>query len=350
MCFSVGKCARAPARRPTPTPRLFFSGKRGDSQDASFGRKLSIKASHRRVDHDRIRCFGAARCNFAKRRAPSSRSSREAGGGDPGWSGEGRGKVKGPSLREGAEVCRGDRVSAEICVRSAPPACFQVELVRGHPAHGRRNLPFPRAPSEAGARLAGTARPGPPPGLRRPRPVTCGESAPAPGLAALHADRPPPAPPARTERGARFPPRPRGPSPLNWLQPAAAGSQAGRGRAGRPGGAGAGVARSYLAASVSSVSATAAAPAVAAAATFLGSAPPPPPPPPPLSARLSSPARSPSAASLRPPPRRSPNTHAPKPGALRLPRPGRPPSLPPRHRRQPRPSPLPRRRPPRGAQ
>lgn len=118
--------------------------------------------------------------------------------------------------------------------------------------------------------------------------VTCGESAPSPGLSALHADRTP------APRGSRSPlglrgqssapgslPCLRGPSALNWLQPAAAtergsrwreGPSRGGGRADRP--RRAGIARSYLTPSVSSVSSsTAAAPAVAAAATFLGSAP-----------------------------------------------------------------------------
>lgn len=118
--------------------------------------------------------------------------------------------------------------------------------------------------------------------------VTCGESAPSPGLSALHADRTPrppwqplPARPARTELGAWLPSVPAGPQRLELVttgggyragQPVAGGSQSGRGRADRP--RRAGIARSYLTPSVSSVSSsTAAAPAVAAAATFLGSAP-----------------------------------------------------------------------------
>lgn len=219
-CSSVGKCARAPARRPTPTPRLFFSGKRGASQDASFGRKLGTKASRRRVYHDRIRCFGAARCQL---RTPRPECPQQQGGGWRGPRPERRGprKVKGPSPREGAEVCRGERVSAEICVHSRPPpprlASRWNSSAATRPTDAATFLPR-RAPSEAGARLAGrrgpaTNRPPPTPArhLWRKRPF--------PGLAALHADRPPP---ARTERGARFPPRPRGPSPLNWLQPAAA--------------------------------------------------------------------------------------------------------------------------------
>lgn len=40
MYFSVGKCARAPARFPTPTPILFFSGN-GESRGYSSENSVS---------------------------------------------------------------------------------------------------------------------------------------------------------------------------------------------------------------------------------------------------------------------------------------------------------------------
>ena len=68
--------------------------------------------------------------------------------------------------------------------------------------------------------------------------VTCGESAPSPGLSALHADRIPPHG-NRSPLGLRgpsaapgYPPWLRGPSALNWLQPAAATERGSRWREG----------------------------------------------------------------------------------------------------------------------
>lgn len=119
--------------------------------------------------------------------------------------------------------------------RAPPPS--QVELVnRSRPASRPRHLPSPRplrAPGQVkvarGAgrgRLAGPARArraAAAAGLRRPRPGHLWRKRPLSGLSCPSAARLPPAAarPARTQ--------PPGPSPLNWLQPAAAGRRAGEG-------------------------------------------------------------------------------------------------------------------------
>lgn len=118
------------------------------------------------------------------------------------------------------------------------PLPFQVELVNSsNPATDTATFP-PLVPSESRASEGG-GRERTPGGAGAilghhqastdPGRVTCGESAPSPGLSALHADRTP------APRGSRSPlglrgqssapgslPCLRGPSALNWLQPAAA--------------------------------------------------------------------------------------------------------------------------------
>ncbi|XP_077767023.1 uncharacterized protein LOC144321349 [Canis aureus] len=114
-----------------------------------------------------------------------------------------------------------------------------VELVTGRqPADRRRRLPSPRTAGEQGKwGRRGERTPGGAGAIpdhhqasADPGRVTCGESAPSPGLSALHADRTPPARGSRSPPGLRgpsaaapgSPPRLRGPSASNWLQPAAA--------------------------------------------------------------------------------------------------------------------------------
>lgn len=177
-----------------------------------------------------------------------------------------------------------------------PPPSRWNSLAAAQPtdtANLRPHVPSETRASKGGGRErtsggAGAIRP--PAGLRRPQPVTCGESAPSPGLSALHADPISPAaaaPRPAHEDGARrqVPLGDCGAPALELVttsrgdraseQPAAKGALAGRGGAGGQARRGlGGVARSYLTPSVFSVlSSTAAAPAVAAAATFLGSAP-----------------------------------------------------------------------------
>lgn len=148
-----------------------------------------------------------------------------------------------------------------------PPPSRWNSLAAAQPtdtANLRPHVPSETRASKGGGRErtsggAGAIRP--PAGLRRPQPVTCGESAPSPGLSALHADPISPAaaaPRPAHEDGARrqVPLGDCGAPALELVttsrgdraseQPAAKGALAGRGGSGRAGPEGAGGRRKVL--------------------------------------------------------------------------------------------------------
>lgn len=116
----VEKCARAPARLPAPTPILFFRGDRGDSEDSS-GSENSVSKPQASGPPDRRRRFGCAAQLLTRR--PEFQQQQQRRGhrrGGPGAERGRRGKVKGLRLRDGAQVCGEDRVSADTGPRPRP--------------------------------------------------------------------------------------------------------------------------------------------------------------------------------------------------------------------------------------
>ncbi|XP_059039404.1 collagen alpha-2(V) chain-like [Mustela lutreola] len=172
--MSNALCARAPARFPTPTPILFFSGNRG--------RILEVILT----------------------------------------------KTQYQSLNPAAVNWWNSLTAATQPTDTATFPPLVPSESKASEGGGRE-----RTPGGAGA-ILGHHQASTDPGR-----VTCGESAPSPGLSALHADRTP------APRGSRSPlglrgqssapgslPCLRGPSALNWLQPAAATERGSRWREG----------------------------------------------------------------------------------------------------------------------